>query len=313
MIFVINPNLFSYTSKLANPFEKIQLHDLSGTKRIVTIMTDREAGGEIDSNYVNIRTRSGEVSSSGSTEVLIRSCSSNRYDGNFIIAAIPFNGVILPTLLSNFRFRYAEVVEIGDNFQPTKEEFYPAGLRYKEVSKVIDAPEKILYCVIEPNTSVMFDPNHSKHMENVFINIPFAAYDEGTDAIVSNTNFRITLSVVAYPPASEVGALGRGALKVEASYAPRKMAPKVMSKLRSDVMFQLKAEKNMPYPVYFQPAKNNKKDNKPTEKKPVQNDRNKAREDWAERGEAPNKYAGLNKRNKPKNQKPNNKGKKKKK
>lgn len=314
MIFIVNPNLFSYTSKLANPFEKIQLHTLDGEKRIATIMTDRGAGEEIDKSYVNIRTRSGEVSSSGDTEVLIRSCETNRYDGNFIIAAIPFNGVLLPTLLNNFRFRYAEIVEIGDSFVPTKEEHYPEGMRYVEVSKVVDGPEKILYCVIEPNTSVMFDPKHPKHTENVFINIPFASYDEESDKVTSNTNFRIALNVVAYPPASEVGALGRGALRVDASYAPRKMHPKVMGKLHQDVLFQLKAEKNMPYTLYFQPAK------KEGNKKPVGKGKTAAKsknnDNYIECDAEVDKYAGLGKRNKTKqgqnqNRKPAKKGKKK--
>lgn len=296
MIFVVNPNLFSYTSKLANPFEKIQLHTLDGGKRIATIMTDRGAGQEIDNSYVNIRTRSGEVSSSGDTEVLIRSCSTNKYDGNFIIAAIPFNGVLLPTIFGNFRFRYAEIVEIGDNFVPTSEEFYPEGMRYTEVSKVVDGPEKILYCVIEPNTSVMFDQNHPKHAESVYINIPFASYDEVTDKVSSNTNFRITLSVVAYPPASEVGALGRGALKIEASYAPRKMHPKVMSKLHQDVLFQMNAEKNLPYPIFFQTVKKDVKNTK-TNKKPT---KTKGGDNFIECDQEVDKYAGLGKRNKSK-------------
>lgn len=298
MIFVINPGLFNYSMKMVNPFTKIQLHTLDGSKRVCTIMTDAGAGEAIDTNYVNIKTRSGKVSTSGETEVLVRSCSTNKYDGNFIIAAIPFNGVLLPTMLSNFRFRYAEVVTFEKPITPGKSENYPEGLRYIEATDTIDTPDKVLYCVIEPNTSVMFDQNHPKHTDRIFINLPFAAYEAESDSIKSNTNFRVTLEVVGYPQNCGDGKFGRGAITASASYAPRHMVPKVMSKLRDDVMTQINAEKNMPYSIYFVPEKKAGEGNKKNGKQARNNTKRNDNNEWMESGEKQNKYAGLNKRNK---------------
>lgn len=254
MITIINPNLFAYSSKIVNPFTKYQLKSLGNEKRICTILTDAAAGEDIDANYVNMRSRKSKEDENGKSEVevLIRSSDHNKYDGNVIIAAIPFNGTLLPTYLSNYRFRYAEVVDMTDEHKCTEEKFYPEGLvRYIYTDGILNAPDKILYCVIEPNTTALYNADHPHHAGQIHVNIPFAEYDAGSDQIVSNTNMRICIRLVA-PPAEKNG---RGAITVEASYAPRHMIPKIMGKLKKDCIKYSANPHSVPYNIHFTEAK----------------------------------------------------------
>lgn len=281
MIYVIHPQFFAYSSKIVNPFTKYQLRSLGSEVRVCTIMSDADAGQNIDCHNVNIRSRESDAENGKTVEVLVRSSSHNKYDGNVIIAAIPFNGVLLPTHFANYRFRYAEVVEMRDTHKGTEEKFYPEGLCNitSTTEGLCYAPDKILYCVLEPNTAALTDVDHPRFASQIHINIPFAEYDKDSDRIISNTNFRICIT----ESDEEVAGDERCRLNIETSYAPRHMIPKVMSKLKKDCLKQYENPLGTPYEIFI-----GKKDKESKKTDEVSDDEKPAK---SKKASKPNKQA----------------------
>jgi len=324
MIKLINPRLFSANIKAVKGTTKIQLTDVTG-ERICTIVTDSQNGERIDNKNVSIRVKPAELSSSGKTEVLLRSSESNNYDSEIIVAAIPFEGVLLPTAMQNYRFRYAKVVEV--------ESSHVQNLPNIEVTWVDCLSqfkgEKILYCILEPNMIALRDIEHRNHADKIQINIPFAKYDFDNDRVLSNTNFRICVDLSEETPCT---------------YAPRVMPAKDIEKIKNEIIKFYNAEKDVPYNIYdatrrkkFTPR--NKKTQQGTEEKAVRTAKQEESrytkpaaapkkkmvekkqpaktynsfkelansltnsDDYIENGGQKNKYAGLNKRNKSKKKK----------
>ena len=177
MIFMINPHLVAMQVKKEAPFVKYQFYTMDDARtRICTILSEGDKQTNVDEYNVNIRSKLNHNAPTSEPEILIRSTHRNQFDSNLIIAAIPFKGKLLPTVPVNYRFRYAKVIEYDRSKNETVT--FPTGLRYINVEKGNDidmyqTADKILYCILEPNLSVLQKDNNERFCEEISINIPF--------------------------------------------------------------------------------------------------------------------------------------------
>lgn len=244
MLFLINPQFFSFRDKKDENYSKLQLSALDG-KYIATVVSDADENSMIDQNYVNVRTK---LNDDGSIGAAIYATARNMYDGTAILVALPYKGYLIPYNFSGLRIRSAYTAKYAPNLStPTQ---WPANMRIVEsgnMPELVEGETNILYLLLEPNTNALFDAKHAHHVETMYISFSYAAFSEETDKITTNEHFEINLDVTALP----VDGSKRGEIVVTAKTTKNRMAPAIMSKLRAKVV-ALKNEVdtlNMPFKI----------------------------------------------------------------
>lgn len=244
MLFLINPQFFSFRDKKDENFTKLQLSALDG-RYIATVVSDADENSMLDQNYVNVRTKLNE---DGSIGAAIYATARNMYDGTAILVAMPYKGYLIPYNFTGLRIRSAYTTKYTANLStPTQ---WPANARIVEsnnLPELVEGETNILYLILEPNTNALFDPNHAHHVETMYISFNYAGFSEETDKITTNEHFEISLDVTALPAEGSK----RGEIAITAKTAKNRMAPTIMSKLRSKVV-TLKNEVdtlNIPYKI----------------------------------------------------------------
>lgn len=229
MLFLINPQFFSFRDKKDENYTKLQLSALDG-KYIATVVSDADPDSMIDQNYVNVRTK---VNDDGSIGAAIYATARNMYDGTAILVALPFKGYLIPYNFTGLRIRSAYTTKYVPNLStPTQ---WPANARIVEsanMPELVEGETNILYLLLEPNTNALFDTNHAHHVETMYISFNYAGFDEEADKITTNEHFEINLDVIALP----VDGSKRGEIVITAKTAKNRMAPAIMSKLRAKVV-----------------------------------------------------------------------------
>lgn len=269
MLHLVNPQFFNFRDKKDENYTKLQLSALDG-RYIATIVSDANEDQMIDHNYVNVRTK---VNEDGSIGAAIYATSRNMYDGTAIMVALPYNGYLIPYNFSGLRIRSAYAAKYTGNTTTMTQ--WPANMRLVEATnlpELVEGETNILYLLLEPNTNALFNPDHAHHVEQMYISFNYAAFDEEQDKITVNEHFEISLAVSAYP----ANGSKRGELTVEAKRAKNRMAPQIMSNLRSKVV-SLKNEVdvlNIPYKIVDPNAEKgaDRKDKRCSDRKPAHSD-----------------------------------------